>query len=149
MENSISVVDMKRHHCGIMARKIRKEQLHPTIQDNGGIHQIIVNHFKKSDFGKSIFFNGELIAMGGIQKSFLEQDSFVWLSISDKLRNLKFAVILQTIRAIKKYIKNEKHILSIINTTDETSVKFAKFFGFYKVNNEENKGDFVIMKLYK
>lgn len=150
MKHELTIVDTQRHHCGKMTRRIRTEQVHPIYEQNGGIHKTIISHFNKSIICKSAFVGGKIVAIGGLQKDILSDDSFVWLSTSKDLKSFGISIILRLIKEIKKYMDYDKNIISIINMKDDRSVDFSKFLGFKMVENIDNcHSDFAIIKIDK
>ena len=69
IEGAIEVVEAKRHHCGAMARRMRKA--HRDILASGGIdaHRELVMMFGQSSFRRSVFSKGKIVAMGGSREA--------------------------------------------------------------------------------
>lgn len=86
-ETMIEVVEAKRHHCGMMARRMRK--VHRDILASGGVsaHRELIWVFGQSSFRRSVFFEGEIVAIGGITGSRLSTQGVAWLVLAEEFRN--------------------------------------------------------------
>jgi hypothetical protein len=54
----IAVVEAKRHHCGLMARRMRQSQGDAIGID---VHREMVKVFERSSFRRSVFWKEELV----------------------------------------------------------------------------------------
>jgi hypothetical protein len=128
---TIEVVEAKRHHCGAMARRMRK--VHRDILASGGIdaHRELVMMFGQSSFRRSVFSDGKIVAMGGITGSWLATHGVAWLVLAEEFRNYPVTVVRHALRLLKQEMRTRSELAATILLDDDAALRFAVYLGFH------------------
>lgn len=89
-EAAIEIVEAKRHHCGQMARRMRQSQGCAIARMGIDAHRELVRVFERSPFRRSVFQDGELVAMGGLSaRRSLRTAAYGWRSAKILQRTIR------------------------------------------------------------
>ena len=135
----IEVVEAKRHHCGAMARRMRK--VHLDILASGGVsaHRELVWVFGQSSFRRSVFFEGEIVAMGGITGSWLATHGVAWLVLAEEFRNHPVTIVRHAVRLLKQEMRTRSELAATVLLGDEAALNFAVYLGFHVSHDDEGE----------
>src|SRR5277367_6666541 len=127
----IAVVEAKRHHCGLMARRMRQSQGDAIAGIGVDPHREMVRVFERSSFRRSVFWDGELVAMGGVIGSALAPHGYVWLALGEGFaRDHPVAATREALRWTRRLMKEKTALTAICLNGDGISRRFAEFLGF-------------------
>ena len=133
----IEVVEAKRHHCGAMARRMRK--VHLDILASGGVsaHRELVWVFGQSSFRRSVFCEGKIVAMGGITGSQLSTQGVAWLVLAEEFRNHPVTVVRHAKRLLKQEMRTRSELAVTILLEDDAAWRFAIYLGFHVSHDDD------------
>jgi hypothetical protein len=147
---NLEIVDGKLHHCGKMARNIRKKQAELPASYNKAVHREICNKFKKSTVCRAALVDGNLVALGGGISQFLEDTCFVWFCGLENNIKIKIAIIKELIVNIRKILTTKNKVVSLFDLNDKMAIRMANFLGFeVSSNTDHNFGSYVMMEINK
>jgi hypothetical protein len=128
---SLEILEAKRHHCGMMARRMRK--VHRDILESGGVstHRELLWVFNQSSFRRSAFFEGKIVAMGGITGSRLSTQGVAWLVLAEEFRTHPITIVRHAERLLKQEMQTRSELAATILLGDDAALKFAAYLGFH------------------
>jgi hypothetical protein len=127
----IEILEAKRHHCGMMVRKMRQVQGAAIAGIGVDPHREMVRVFERSSFRRSVFWNGELVAMGGVIGASLAPHGCVWLALGEEfVSNHPIAATRETLRWMRRLMQEKTALTAICLNGDGISRRFAEFLGF-------------------
>jgi hypothetical protein len=130
-EAAIEIVEAKRHHCGQMARRMRQSQGCAIARMGIDAHRELVRVFERSPFRRSVFQDGELVAMGGVVGSALAPHGCVWLALGeDFAKNHPITVTREALRWTRRLMETKTALTAICLVGDGVSRRFADFLSF-------------------
>jgi hypothetical protein len=134
---AIEVLEAKRHHCGMMARRMRR--VHRDILASGGIdaHRELVMMFSQSSFRRSVFSKGRIVAMGGITGSWLATHGVAWLVLAEEFRNYPVTVVRHALRLLKQEMQTRSELAATILLEDDAALRFAVYLGFHVSHDDD------------
>ena len=135
--SGIEVVEAKRHHCGAMARRMRS--VHRDILASGGVsaHRELIWAFGQSSFRRSVFFEGKIVAMGGITGSWLAPHGVAWLVLAEEFRNYPVTVVRHAVRLLKQEMRTRSELATTISLGDDAALRFAVYLGFHVSHDDD------------
>ena len=134
---AIEVVEAKRQHCGAMARRMRR--VHREILASGGIdaHRELAMMFSQSSFRRSVFFEGKIVAMGGITGSRLAPHGVAWLVLAEEFRNYPVTIVRHALRLLKQEMRTRSELAVTILLEDDAALRFAIYLGFHVSHDDD------------
>ena len=136
----IKTTESMRHHCGQMARKMRQSQRDAITNMGVDVHAELVRVFERSSFRRSVFLNGELVAMGGVIGATLAPHGNVWLALSEDFAGRhRIAVAREALRWMFRLMETRTALTAICLLEDAPSWRFAQFLGFRPEQDFDNR----------
>jgi hypothetical protein len=139
-EAAIEIVEAKIHHCGLMGRRMRK--VHRNILESGGLspYRELMLMFGQSSFCRSAFFDGRIVAMGGITGSILATHSVAWLVLAEEFRNRPVTIVQHARRFLKQQMQTRSALAATILLEDDAALRFAVYLGFHVFRDDDGDG---------
>ncbi|MFZ0207637.1 MAG: hypothetical protein WAL59_16320 [Roseiarcus sp.] len=102
------------HHCGLMGRRMRK--VHRDILASGGVspYRELMLMFGQSSLRRSAFFEGRIVAMGGITGSWLVTHDVAWLVLAEEFRNHPITIVRHAKRLLKQQMQTRSELAAAI-----------------------------------
>lgn len=127
----IEIVEAKPWHCGQMARILRHEHQQRLGACGVNIHRELRVNFDGSAWRRSGLLDGRLVGMGGLVGSPLESTAFVWLALSQEVRNHPLAVARVLRRMLDEIMETRHELAAIVIPEDDAALRLAVFMGFH------------------
>lgn len=128
---SLEIVEARRHHCGVMARRMRHEHRAALIRLGADPHRELRACFDQSAFRKAWFIDGELAALGGVTGSTLATHGMIWLAVSERATRYPKAMIGEARRQIDTVMRAKHELSTKALGADGESLRFARRLGFH------------------
>lgn len=123
-------IEGRRYHCGQIVRKMAPRQLRMFEDVFGNAHRALSGIFITSTICRAWLIDGELAALGGVQSTIAGSDGFIWLALSEKARNHKFAMVREARRQLGTIMEVKTVVRSRVVPGDTQSRRFALLLGF-------------------
>ena len=130
MMPEFQIVEAKRHHLGIMARRLRGEHRAAMIGLGMNIHRDMTTAFEHSCYRKAWLIDGDLAAIGGVMGSALASSGFVWLALSDGAAKFPFAVAREIRRQINTAFQTRSELAATSICGDINAGRLLRWLGF-------------------
>ena len=117
------------HHCGLMGRRMRK--VHRDILASGGVspYRELMLMFGQSSLRRSAFFEGRIVAMGGITGSWLVTHDVAWLVLAEEFRNHPITIVRHAKRLLKQQMQTRSELAAAIWLEDDAGFEICCLSG--------------------
>ncbi len=133
MTPRFEIVEGRRHHCGQMARAMRRGHLTLLALAGADPHKELRACFGQSAFCKAWTIDGRLAALGGVIGTLANGDGMVWLALSEAATRFPLAVIAEARQQLDALMVSKRQLRTTILDGDDVSLRFAIFLGFHVV----------------
>lgn len=127
---SFQIVEGKVHHCGPMARILRREQREPLLKANIPIHRALRNQLEASSYRRAWLIDGRLAGLGGVHGTLASPDGIIWLTLSEDALRYRKAIVAESKRQIDLIMGNCRKLIASTLWFDWRAAEFAAFLGF-------------------
>ena len=141
-----AVIQASRHHCGQMARKLRREHEEGSRAIGLGTHEGICVAFLMSSETRAWMIDGRLAAVGGLIDTFASSTGVIWLAVAQSATRYPVAMF-KTAREWLRIFGQNKRVLRItVILADKPSIRFAESLGFYPSGEVTEDGAIGVMQ---
>lgn len=133
------IIDAKPHHCGQIARRLRKA--HDDILTKMGIsaHADLRARFDASPaYRKAWLADGKLMGVAGVDGDLSSSEGFIWLALAEGISGARFARA--ALAEFERLFNVRQRISTFILKDDLDSLRFAYFLGFRVESTETRHG---------
>ncbi len=142
------LVEAKAHHCGQIARRLRKDHAAVLAAMGVAAHADLRQRFDASPhFRKAWLVDGKLMAVGGVDGTMASSDGFVWLALAEDAPKLAAARMI--LAEFEKLIHVKHRLSTFILRDDAASLRVAHFLGFLTEGSEMRRGVNVLTMVHK
>ena len=133
MTPRFEIVEGRRHHCGQMARAMRRDYLVALLTADAKPHRELIDCFEQSAFRKAWLIDGKVAAVGGVIGTLMNGEGMVWLALSQEATRHPKAVIVEARRQLAGLMRTRRELRASIFEGDEASLRLAIFLGFHAI----------------
>ena len=133
----IDVVEAKIYHCGRMARLLRQEHDYHLRRCGVDLHRELRNNFNNSTWCRAGFVDGRLVGLGGVMGSELDWAGFVWLALSQEVRNHPISAARVLRGLLSEIMGTRRELATIVIPEDDAALRLAVFMGFHSEHEGE------------
>lgn len=130
MSPRFEIVEGKRQHCGIIARRLRVDHRQAAERAGANIHREIIECFSQSAFCKAWLIDGQLAALGGVIGTLANSTGMVWLALSEGSARYPKAIITEARRQLYGLMQTKRELRASLFDDDEASIRLAIFLRF-------------------
>ena len=131
------IVEAKRHHCGLISRKLRPEHLAAANETGMNIHHGIATQFDMSAYRKTLLIDGQVAAVGGVVATLASFEGHPWLALSEGATHFPVTVCREARRHMAQILAHWGHLSVVFFDADATALRFARFLGFRRASDEK------------
>ena len=142
-----AVIGASRHHCGQMARKLRREHEQGTRAIGLGTHEGIAFAYLLASENRAWFIDNKLAAVGGLISSLASSDGVVWLAVAQEATRYPKAMLKTAREWLGIFGENKRCLRITVVVDDKPSVRFAEHLGFYPTGEVSDDGAIGVMQL--
>ena len=124
------IVEAKLHHCGQMARMLRRDQRDPLLKAGVPIHRALRAQLEASSYRRAWLIDGRLAALGGVHGTLAAPDGIVWMALAEDALRYRKAIVAETKRQIAVIMATRWRIAGSTLWFDWRAAEFAAFLGF-------------------
>ncbi len=124
------IIPGRLYHCGIMARRARREHLSAVAASGLNAHQELRARFYESAFCKAWLIDGRLAALGGVTGSSMSPYGYVWLAIAETATRYPTAIVREAKKQLEELMETRNQIFTLLVPDDDAAERFAIFLGF-------------------
>ena len=125
------IVEARLHHCGQMARLMRREQREAIARAGYDPHHELRSRFDSSSVCRALLIDGRLAALGGIVGTLLSPHGSVWVVLAEwasRAHPLTLARI--AARQLDRIMQTYTEVASVLVGEDEPAHRLAVSLGF-------------------
>lgn len=125
-----TVRDAKANDCGRMTRMLRGEHMVAFARVGLDAHRTLRTIYNGSYYRRAILADEDLIAIGGVQGSFLDPYGYIWLAMSRSAHRFP-KMLVQVFRAeIDEIMKHKIALETTVLDGDKAALRLMAFLGF-------------------
>lgn len=139
------LIDAKPHHCGQIARRLRREHGDLLAQMGVSSHADLRTRFDASPhYRKAWLVDGKLMGIGGLDGSMAASDGFIWLALAEGVSGVSFARM--ALGEFDRLFLIKRRISTFILKDDTDSLRFAYFLGF-RIEESQTRNGVVVLTM--
>ena len=127
------MTECRRHHCGLMARRMRAADRAAMVAAGYDPHREIVHRFQESAYRRAWLIDGELAAIGGVSGTLAASDGYIWMVVAQMATRHALALARMTRGVLAEVSVTFRAVESVMMAGDGRAVEFARFLGFSAV----------------
>lgn len=125
------VIEAKPYHCGQLARRLREDHRRGLMSFGVNPHRELRDIFDASGWRKAWLIDGRLAALAGVTGSVLESTGYIWLAITEEVRQYPRQFIRTVREQLDEIMATRRELITTVILDDAASCRFAAFMGFH------------------
>lgn len=123
-------VEAKRFQCGRMARMLRRDHADVLAETSRSIHRQLVDAFDASIIRRAWYFDGALVALGGMVGTLADSEGIIWMALSEEMSRMHPIAVSRGAARFVRECSRTRSLSTDILKADKTSYQFALHLGF-------------------